>query len=270
MAWRPEPSQEETLDEETFAFDPDFLVLGWARWLPPTALFAYMAVMFLHLHDVPGDLDDQPPGSTFRRLLDSVGGLDGPAWDEEDRPGEGGREDPARAEAARRRIERTSRIARRAGMAGVETNRDLFELMRRLGIVERIEEAGQVRWLTPSPLPLPEERIPMSRQERIREDRLRWGELHYRPARRIVDCFVALGLTAAATSLERLAQLLEADVEAIREAVLVLLEDRAFRASADVERLTGGEPFELWVDRELLDEDRLADRLVRPDEKDPP
>lgn len=235
-------------------YDPDFLLLGWARWLPPTALFAYMAALFLEANGVPGDLGEQPGGGTFSRIVASVGGLDGPAWDEE-----------AGAEGERRR-DRVARLAAGAGMAAVETNRDVFELMRRLGLLERTGEAGGVRWRTVSPLPLPEERVEMSGKERQAEDLLRWQELHATGARRLLRLFEGRGARTMTTTLDRVALLIGSDADGAREALLSLKADGCARTSVDVERAAPGDAFELTVEPERFDESRLIGRLVRPDE----
>jgi hypothetical protein len=131
-----------------------FFELGWARWLPHNAFFLQMAVVMLHVNDAVGDLDEveYPP---IRDLLDDIGGLDGSAWSSQ-----------GYALEIASSKDRVRRLAVVAGMPEIETNRQLLELLRRLGLVRRVtDEVDRARWKPVHPLPLPDERIGMTPEE---------------------------------------------------------------------------------------------------------
>jgi hypothetical protein len=107
------------------------------------------------------------------------------------------------------------------------------------------------------PLPLPDERLPLSPQEAAEEDALRWERIHYDNAQSIIRLFVDDDLDVLSTTLADLARRLELPVESVREAILVLLGEGDFAASVDVERIAARQPLELRVDW-----DRFADTRI--------
>jgi hypothetical protein len=219
---------------------------GWTRHLPRSAFTIYQAVLELHVDDVAGEIDDRPLGSRIGGLLAQIGGLRGGVWDEQeaDLLHNPDPEEEALLEDAKARLVR----AEAAHGMTVTTNADLIELMRRLGVIERTEDEGAVRWRSADPLPLPAERLPLSPQEVADEDVMRWERIHYDNAQSIIRLFVDDDLDVLATTLADLGQRLELPVESVREAILVLLGEGDFTASVDVERIDARRPLELRVD----------------------
>jgi hypothetical protein len=141
--------------------------------------------------------------------------------------------------------------------------------MCRLGLLHRLGdiEAAATRWQVARPLPLPEERIPLSDAERDDEDRMRWQGLHYRHAQQLIGRFVAHDLDTMTTSLTQLARLLKVDINDAREAVLVLLgECGDFSADHDIERIEPHQVFNLTVDWERFNQERIGIARSPPDE----
>jgi len=237
-----------------YAFNGDFIQSGWLRWLPHSALVLHMA-----------GVDDAPYG-----LVDLTGGLDAPVWLSEEAEEREYPDDPELSELLARSKDRLRRAAAAADMPEVGTNRDLLELMRRLGLVARVEEEGRVRWQPVSPLPLPDERIPMLPEEEAEEDAIRWHGLHTSNSYRVITKFKDEELTTLRTSIADLAADIGLDTESTRHAVEALLQDGDFTAAADPERVTAEDEFALTVDWEKFAENRIELRLAvdRADEDD--
>lgn len=235
----------------------DFMRSGWIRFLPNTVLPLVLAVIHLHIEDWSGDLSDLSVESESFELIDSIGGLDAGVWE----PFE---EDVARHPDEAEHVEaQRARLARAAAAVGatVTTNTDLVELLRTLGIFERVENDGEIHWRIGQPLPLPDERIPLGEEERTREDDLRWKQVHERNAQALIRLFVDDELDMITDSLEALGERLEVPAESVREAIANLLAAGDFAASVDVSRVDAGEPFELAIDWDAFAENRIEIRL---------
>jgi hypothetical protein len=229
-----------------YAFDGDFIQSGWLRWLPHSALILYMAVVDVALYGL-GDL---------------TGGLDARVWLSEEEEEREYPDDPELSALLARSKDRLRRAAAAAGMPEVVTNRDLLELMRRLGLVFCTEEEGRARWRPVSPLPLPDECIPLLPEEEADEDAIRWHGLHAGNSYRVITKFKDEELTTLRTSIADLAADVGLDTESTRHAVEALLEDGDFTATADPARVTAEDEFALTVDWEKFAENRIEIRLA--------
>jgi hypothetical protein len=242
-------------DESAGRLLSDYMRSGWIRHLPRNAFTIYDAVLWLHVDEISGEIEEQPVVSRAGALLGQIGGLEAGIWDEQEadllcNP------DPEGEALLKDAKARLARAEAAFGLT-VRTNADLIELMRRLGVIERMEEEGEVRWRSADPLPLPGERLPLSPEEAAEEDELRWERIHYDNAQSIIRLFVDEDLDVLSTTLADLAQRLELPVESVREAILVLLGEGDFTASVDVERIDARRPLELRVDW-----DRFADTRI--------
>jgi hypothetical protein len=253
-----------------YAFDGDFVQCGWLRWLPHSALVLHMAVVTAAVNDLDGDIDDQAEDDALDGLADLAGGLDAPVWLSEEEEEREHPDDPDFPDLLARSKDRLRRAAAAADLPEVITNRDLLELMRRLGLVSRVEEEGCVRWRPVSPLPLPDERIPMLPEEEAEEDAIRWHGLHASNSYRVITKFKDEELTTLRTSIAELAADIGLDKESTRYAVEALLEDGDFTATADPARVTAKDEFALTVDWEKFAENRIEIRFAvdRADEDD--
>jgi Family of unknown function (DUF6042) len=245
-----------------YAFDGDFIQSGWLRWLPHSALMLHIAVVTAAVNNLDGDIGYEAEGNPLQELLDVTGGLDAPVWlseedEEHERP-----DDLEQRELLVRSKDRLRRAAAAADMPEVVTNRDLLELMRRLGLVSRLEEEGGIRWRPVSPLPLPDERIHMLPEEESEEDAIRWRALHASNSYRVIAKFKDEELTTLQTSIADLAADLGLDTESTRYAVEVLLQNGDFTATADPARVTAEEQFSITVDWERFAESRIAIRFA--------
>ena len=186
---------------------------GWPRLLPPAALQVIGAVAILEAEDRPGSLEDAEP---FGR----PGDLAAPVWDHEvgdPRPADENFSWLYKREAL------LARIAADRGMPAPACLAELAELMCRLGLVHRDGIGPASRWRVARPLPLPEDRVPLTTQERDAERRMRWLRQHDRDAQRLIQQFVDHRLDTLTTSLRRLARRLGVEVDGARAAVVTLL-----------------------------------------------
>lgn len=239
----------------------DFMGSGWVRHLPHCALFIFGAAATLEAESRTGSLEQV---EAYAR----DGGLAAPAWFPLDLEGEG-RADPDEVHHRQQHQAEVARTAAHVGLPPPQRQADVVELMCRLGLLHRHGdiEAAATRWQVARPLPLPEERIPLSDAERDDEDRMRWQGLHYRHAQQLIGRFVAQDLDAMTTSLTQLARLLEVDIDDAREAVLVLLgECGDFSADHDIERIEPDQVFNLTVDWEWFNQERIGIALSPPDD----
>lgn len=69
---------EETVDR----LMSDYLRSGWMRHLPRNAFTTYEAVLWLHVEDIAGEIEEQPLGSWVSEHLAQIGGLRAGVWDE--------------------------------------------------------------------------------------------------------------------------------------------------------------------------------------------
>jgi Family of unknown function (DUF6042) len=253
-----------------YAFDGDFIHTGWLRWLPHSAMTLHIAIVTAAVHDLDGDLGYEAESNPLQELLDAAGSFDAPVWLAEEDEEREHPDDLEQRELLARSKDRLRRAAAAADMPEVVTNRDLLELMRRLGLVSRLEEEGLVRWRPVSPLPLPDERIPMLPEEESEEDAIRWHGLHAGNSYRVIAKFRDEELTTLETSIADLAADLGLDSESMRHAVEALLQNGDFTATADPARITAEEQFSINVDWERFAESRIAIRLAadRADEDD--
>lgn len=249
--------------EEGVPFDTDFMESGWMRWLPHGALMIHMAVLDASLRDVAGDLEALQDDERFRMV---TRGLESAVWDEPEDLDPDDPEDAEELEGHLARVERVDSIAADYGLGPVRTNWHLAQLMLRLGLLERVEDSGDVSWRPVTPLPLPEERIKLTEAEREQEDRIRWHGLHERNAQNLIRQFVDGDITTLTTTLRRLAERLDVTAEDAREAVLSLIEEGDFSASQDVTRIAVDELFDFSVDWKEFGQRRLSIRLVNPNE----
>jgi hypothetical protein len=233
--------------QEQYAFEGDFVDSGWVRWLPQSAYFLHMGFVTLAVNEIDGDIGERPPGEAFSNIVGVVGGLDADVWESEEAELARHPRDTDAAALLQRAKERLKRAADAADMT-VITNRDLIELMRRFGLIRRIEVAGRILWRPVSPLPLPDERLPMLPIEKRDEDLIRWHGLHEKNAHKIIARFVEENLSTLRTTLRALANDLRLDPESVRHATDVLVSEGAFNADVDLERASIDREFDLAFD----------------------
>lgn len=223
----------------------EYLRVGWLQRLPHSAFSLYEAVLRMEDEGLVGELDAQPSGSRVAETLASTGGLaaDPFAWYE-------GEVDVSDSEGQELLDDIRAELRRAEASVGlqVHTNADLLELMRRLGLVERVHAFGQATWRPVRPIPLPEERLLLTATERAREDELRWRGEHEQNANAVFGLFGRDDVDVLRASLNELALRLELPVESVREAVLVLLTEDAYSTVIDVETLDATVTFELRLD----------------------
>jgi hypothetical protein len=195
--------------------DLDVFSTGWMRILPEPAFRALSALLWLRANPTAGDLDELAAEGLL--CLGDLGGLD-----VRFRPD--GRMERAEDEAlwtARWRRFRAFALARGLPM---DTPRDAIALLRAIGLAERVERDDGVFWRSAAPVPLAEDVLELTAQEREREARLRW--LHaFAAAEQRITTWLAGRRDAAApktttstirTTLQRLAAQLGLDVDDAR------------------------------------------------------
>jgi hypothetical protein len=187
--------------------DFDLVGTGWIRILPEPAYRAVTSLQALRREPVLGDLDALLDGG---HLWIAGDGLDVPF-------------EPAgrleRADDDAQWVRRWERFGEYAGQLALpmDTPRDAIELLRVAGVVERVERSGAVCWRSVAPVPLAEDVLALSAEERAREARVRWL-LAFEAAERRVSAWLAEqpGGSLTYTSLARLGARLALDVEDVR------------------------------------------------------
>jgi len=239
--------REEVLAIGSEVSDDDFSALNWIRWLPDMAPLLFAAINYVGDCGLVGDLDElQDP--EYREAIDAVGGLDGFAYWSHEASGELSQPEAAAVAVThdeRRRY--VDRAARAVGLKVIGSNRQAIELMRRLNMLERIEDddAG-IRWQAVNPLPLPSERIPMTTAERDEEDQARWRAMHATLGQQIADLLARAEIDPQRASLQSLAQRLRSDPEDVRHALIELIEDGTLLASSPITWVRADEVLELY------------------------
>lgn len=229
--------------------DPDFLRSGWVSWLPDRALLLHAAIRSTHLRGIRGDLDSLMLDYKFRTIIEACcgGSLDA------------GSSDPCNASTPEELLawERTTswlsdRVRRLATMVGLnipDTNRDTIELMRRSGLVVREKEPGIETWRTVSPLPLPEDIVPLGAREKAVEDEQRWDAQVWRTAFAMLRHFSAMAVPEYHVSLYELSVDVRCDVEDVRLGMMCLQKRGDISLNADVGRLLAHELLYLRMKR---------------------
>ncbi|MDX6453835.1 MAG: hypothetical protein QOH16_3884 [Gaiellaceae bacterium] len=235
----------------------DYMQLGWPRHLPQCALAIFQAVVILQHDGVPGELSDQPIGSHAGDMLASLGGLRAGVFEEQERDLREYPDDPEAVELLSDSREQLTAYAAHYDMR-VPTFAELVELMLRIGVLQRVEEDGEVWWRPADPLPLPAERLPLTSEEAASEDATRWQRVHFENAQAVIRLFWKEELDILETSLAGLAVRLDIDDLSAREAVLVLLSEGDFSTAADIERIPTSEVFVLKVDWDAFGENRIG------------
>jgi len=126
-----------------------------------------------------------------------------------------------------------------------------------------VVEDGAIRFRPTWPLPLVEDVLPLTPEERAEEDQHRWRDLHYGTGQRIIALFEPLAdnrKDALTTSLERLGRRLGLAPDSVREGILVLLDEGDFSVNVDIARMPQHKVFTLRVDWERFARTRIGIR----------
>ncbi|HEY0392567.1 MAG TPA: DUF6042 family protein [Solirubrobacterales bacterium] len=238
-----------------------FVDAGWLRVMPGPALWAYSyigAAAWGKNGPVPGDLDDLALGA------EKLGGLDVPL----DRSAIVEGEDDESAEWE----ERWSLWQRCAAEHDLrlETYRDVFEFMAAVGLVERHVEDGTVWWRPAMPAPLAEDVLPLSDEERQAQTRLRWqntfGPAEHRIISWLVDQRADGDRLQLETSIRALADTLDLDLDDARHGLACAIDSPDISAALDPEKADADQPLTISVDWQVFDSERMALRLILPDD----
>lgn len=229
----------------------EYMRVGWTHYLPHAAFTLYEIAVRMEHEGLTGELDEQEPGGVIADRIVEIGDMDADPF-----ALYGSCDDPDEARlVAEIRVD-LRRAEASAGVEPVHTNRDLLELMRRLRLVERLSVGGRAAWRPVRPIPLPSERLLMTAAEKSAEDESRWEREHEETANLIHCLFRADDADVLTASIQEFAGRIERSGESVREAVLALLADPAFTATADIARVGPQQRFELRLDRDRWWHDR--------------
>jgi hypothetical protein len=252
-------------EEQRARIQRDVFATGLSRHLPHAGAVLLAAVVSF---PEPPTLDEL--GKVLRRPSDPTGSWDGPAWEEpkpftpeeladlraefphaDEEPEDA---DTVNAQEVARFQEHRARVDRYAahyGLPPIRTCRDLLRLLLAAGILHQVVEAGASRFRPAWPLPVAEDVFPIAAEERVREDELRWRDLHEGSAQRIIGLFRPDSGEAGdslTSSLERLGRRLDLEPESIRQGILNLVGAGDFSVNVDIARVPPHKVFTLRVD----------------------
>lgn len=248
------------------AVNADWYTTGWHRILPEPALAVQLIVSTATVDEIDGDLDEllaEVVGGSFPMMPE---GWESPAvWSYPDEKLDD--EDQAIRDRCRDVFETAMANSDRTVPT---TARELAHLMADLGIFVRSED-GQ-RWRCPHPLPLPQEVLPLP-DELVKElDQWRWRHT-VEPYAQAIIVYVIETLNSPdefATTLQRLAQAIELDIESVRQGLTRLGEDEfSFVRDGqpvDPETLLEHARFMVRIDWKRFNENRFQIRLAEPRE----
>lgn len=234
---------------------------GWLRVLPPAATRVYVAIQLIALESgrLPeGDLDDP---SSFWVTVVATDGLDAPYNPASDV------ETPQELERCLNHWQEWQGYAAGRGRS-MSSYRDVIEFLMELGIIERLEGAGEVRWRVSEELPYAEDVLPLT-AERIQELlELRWRESFREAARAIVGWLGEKRVAGAThgeviTSIRSLAEELKLDPEDARHGLTVVVTGEGdITASCDPERAEETDAFVIKIDWKLFEIGRTPYRIA--------
>lgn len=246
-------------------FQQDFTDSGWLRWLPEVSWTLNMLVSCLTLDEAPGSPWDQPSGSRAAAVLSRLD-RDASAWAVEDDELTRA-ESPSEFEFDRNRRARITGALEPFGFGPGSSTGDVLELMRTFGLVTvEVDDDGVEAWRVVDPLPLPEERLRLSSEERAEEARHRLDDMYGPLQSSLAGLLSNDPADTVRTSLARLGERLNADPDDAREALLLVLESRSFTANRDVSRLRADQVFEITIDRAVFQEEYLEVELTTPED----
>lgn len=250
-------------EEQRARIQHDVFATGLSRHLPPAGTVLLAAVV---------SFPEPPTQDELGKVLrsETAGAWERPAWEEpkpftpeeladlraefphpDEEPEDA---DTVNAEEAARFQEQRARVDRYAahyGLPPIRTCRDLLRLLLAAGILHRVVEGGASRFRPAWPLPVAEDVFPITATERVKEDEIRWRELHEGAAQGIISLFRPVtgeATDSLTSSLERLGRRLDRDPESIREGILNLLKAGDFSVNVDIARVPAHKVFTLRVD----------------------
>ncbi|POH67797.1 MULTISPECIES: DUF6042 family protein [Cryobacterium] len=270
---------------ETWAlFNLVYVQSGWQRFLPSSAIaiLSYLATQ--------GAASSAAIDEELKDDVHTADGLTSEVWeppleytDEELRQLDENSEGiPLQRESSRRSAEvvnaealatRTRQIAEFAdfsshlGLAATETLADLLDFM----AAARVIVLANGKYSINPVAPLPEEVLPLSESRRETEAQLRWGQLHQEMSQRIIALFKPeqpYSINSMSTTIDELAQSLQADPQSIREALAVLVDEGDFTITSNPLRASADELFTIDVDWEAFYASRMSVRFSDPPNED--
>ncbi|MGF7237242.1 MAG: DUF6042 family protein [Frankia sp.] len=160
----------------------------------------------------------------------------------------------------RRHDARLLDLAFSLGLAHLDSCTDRIDFLVATGVLCRVTRPAGVYLVPGWPTPLPQDRLCLTLNERLTEDRLRWNDLFGETTDKIIWLLHpnADRLAALNTTIEQIARRWGIEVETVRHALLVLLDDDDFTATADLSRVGPHTQFHLAVDWNTFDLTRLA------------
>jgi hypothetical protein len=266
-------------------FNLVYVQSGWQRFLPSSAI-AILSFLATHGTASPAELNEE--------LQDGVhtsAGLTSNVWeptpeytDEELRQLDHNNEDApiqiqrshqrtARAvndEAHQKRIRDIAELeaySSHLGLPSVRTLADLLDFMTAASVLLLAHGEYSINPFAP----LPEDVFPLSETRREAEAHLRWGQLHQDLAQRIIALFNPGGLysvNSLSTTIDGLAQSLQAHPRSIREALVVLVDDKDFTVTGDLLHIAADERLNIDVNWEAFYESRFSVRFNEPPAED--
>ena len=235
----------------------DFITTGWLRYLPEPAFNAYgrMWVSVVEGEALAGDLDEI---GAERLDVAVFGGLDA-TYD----PAVHGDADlePDEEPTWAIRWQTFAEAAAERSMP-MNTPRDAINLMRAIGLVERIEDDGEISWSAVVPVPLVEDVLDLDDEARESEAKLRWRRAFRHAEDRVTNWLVDMRSDAPTTkltiTLAEIAVRLDLDLDETRQGLAVAMDTGDITATPHPESAAPGDPIRISLDWDRFDAERIS------------
>ncbi|MEK2495563.1 DUF6042 family protein [Kitasatospora purpeofusca] len=231
---------------------------GWSRIRPMAAMMLLIGAV---MEGAPFTREELGP--FVATTTNPAGALTHSCWDTGDESDE-----EEAAEALPGQITDATRYAAHYGLPPLATIDDVITLLVAAEVLHEIpDSAGRLRLHPASPLPFPGDVLPLSAEEELVQRELRMSLVYSDDSFEIIGLFEPDGrrLEEVTTSLQRLARAIDGDPHDARQAVLLLLDQGDFVATADVAAIPPHKVFRLQCDWEKFDRSRISLHGVNDD-----
>ena len=152
----------------------------------------------------------------------------------------------------------------------MNTPRDAINLMRAIGLVERIEDDGEISWSAVVPVPLVEDVLDLDDEARASEAKLRWHRAFRHAENRVNELARRHAIRRAHHRADdyaaEIAVRLDLDLDETRQGLAVAMDTADITATPHPENAAPGDPIRISVDWDRFDAERITIVTGSPDD----